>query len=303
MGVQRDMPRIAAAPTFNIERIIMSKVNLFANMDALTAIVENVDSTMNCDYEVMTTETAGLALLQESLARISGFVLRDDKEQDKTDRALAVKLLDCDAPMQAIIDNIVRCIQGITAEANNSKSNAAEMGITDAPVGTEADLWRDKLEGILFFVRKLAQQTTRAAFYRYRSAERVLEKAGSVTRDEAGMFTGFYEPADMAVLDDNKYNGWSKIQVNPDTIVEAITELVATFEQIWKMCKSRGVVGKWFQSTQEFNLGGFRVTGSDNENDYVNFVNIQDAWTHFESQQTVSRERASASDISNSFRI
>lgn len=276
--------------------------SFFANMDALTAAVENVDSSFT-ECEIMTVETAGAALLEESINRLAGFTPRADIEQDILDQAIASSLQDADKPMQVIINNIVRCIQGISAPNNNIKSNADACGVTDAPQGTKADEYRDELEGILKFVRALAKQATRASFYRYRSAERALEKTETVVRDEAGQFTGFYTPTDYAVMSDNNYEGWNKIQVTPDTIIEAAEQLIDACRQIWSMCLSRGVCSAWFTQTQSFNTGGHKVEGSDKANDYVNYVGLVDAWEHFEQTQGKQRVRKSGSDIARNFRV
>lgn len=269
----------------------------YVDFSAFDAAVENLDSSLNTSQE-MTQETCAEALMFEALKRMAGFEPRVDVPQDEVENTLASKLMHVDNPMQSIVNNIARAIQGIKADANNVESNAEECGVTEAPKGSVADEHRDQLESILSFCRSLARQVTRAGFYRYRSAERALDKKGVIPyKNEAGIFIGRYDGADYAELNDNAYNGWSKVSVKPDTIANATIEVTDNIADLWEKVMLTGAPSAYYTQQQKFNLGGIPIGNGD----YQNFISVVDAWENFQSKQKNQRVRKDASQVVQDF--
>lgn len=276
-------------------------VKLYSNLSDLDAAFEGLDKALD-PADRMSVEQAAKALLDEALLRISNFVPRPDKVQDAVNQALATALLDTDNPIEVIISNLISTVRSLKSAQNQAPSNAAECGVTDAPVGTDADKVRDKLESILMFARNLNRQVTRGAFYRIGQVERQIDakaaRQQSAKKNAAGEFVG-----EFATLDDRVYMGWNRVTVEPETIRDAAVQVTDALKQIYEKVCTSGAVSEWFVSNNPFDYGSTAVQGAKGV-DYERWISLEDAFKELaKSVSANTRERATAAEITAGFRI
>lgn len=277
-------------------------VSFYGNISALDAAFEGLDSSLNSP-DKMSVEVCAKAHLDEALARIAGFTPRPDKVQDAVNKHLATLLLDSDAPIAALFDNIISAVRSLKA-SDDTPSNAAACGVTEAPVGTAADKVRDRLESLLLFVRSLNRQVARGSFYRKRQVEQIVDartaRMQSAKKNAAGEFVGDFST--FATLDDRSYPGWNRVTVDGDTIVEAAEQIGEALKALYNRVCTSGAVSEWFVSNNPFDYGSVAVEGAVGQ--YEHYVSVSDA--HEALAKTIAsntRERATASEILGGFHI
>lgn len=267
-----------------------AKTSFFGDMSAFEAALENVDSSLNSE-PTMSVETAARALLDESLKRMSGFVPRADKPQDTVNQQLAVMLASKDAPIDALYQALISAIRSLKV-ADDTPSNAADCGVTDAPVGTAADQVRDRIESLLLFTRSLNRQVARGSFFRIQQVERQLDaearRQQSVKKNAAGEFVGTY-----AVIEDRQYHGWNRVKVDAETIFEAAQQIGEALKLMYERAVTAGTTTNWFASNQAFDFGSVVEDGN-----YVQHPTLAESHLALRTSAEKSyRERLTADDI------